>query len=451
MQALDQYKSKSIAVFGLGKTGLSAINNFMSNKVKVYAWDDNKEEILKAKEIHSECNFLHPQKYNWQEIVALILSPGIPILYPSPHWVVKLARKFNCLIKSDIELFLEIIAKKDPQPKIIGVTGTNGKSTTTSLIGHILQLAGKTVDIGGNLGNPVLNFSLDKEIYVIELSSFQLDLMSKFSIDIAVLLNITPDHLDRYENMEKYIEAKFKLISNSKVAVIGYDNEITFNIFNNFIQNKIPISIKTMVKQGISLIGNNLFVYGKKILINKTKIDLASNAENIAAAYAVCSLLRIDSDIIINGITSFIGLRHRNEMLGKIRNVLFINDSKATNAESTKKGILSYKNIYWIVGGRSKKEGIEPLKSYFQRIKKAFLIGESTDVFADTLKNKVSFVKCGNLKNAFNLAYQEALHDKKEATIFFSPACASFDQWRNFEERGESFCKMFATLKAACL
>lgn len=458
---LSKYKNQSVAVFGLGKTGLSAINALMNSGAKVYAWDDNEEQITNTKAIYKECNFIHPKEYNWQEIVALILSPGVPLTYPKPHWIVKLAKEFDCKIKSDIELFLEA---KTTNQKVIGVTGTNGKSTTTSLIGHILKFVGKKVDIGGNLGIPVLNLNADAEIYVIELSSFQLELLNEVNVDISVLLNITPDHIDRHGSMGDYIAAKLKLINGSKTAVIGCDSEITAGIFNDFIGDKVSVSGRAFVVGGELRSLDSSFSYSNdkrsgcddrvssqclttQIQLSYTKINLISNAENIAAAYAVCKLLEIDSSTIINGIKSFSGLKHRNEMLGKIKNVLFVNDSKATNAESSEKAILSYKNIYWIVGGRRKEGGIESLSKHFPRIKKAFLIGESTEAFAATLKNKVDFVECSNLKNAFELACGEAFNSKEEITILLSPACASFDQWTNFEERGETFRKMFENLK----
>lgn len=423
MIRLDQYKNQSVAVFGLGKTGLSVINALINSGAKVYAWDDDDEQILKAKRVHEKCNFIHPKQYNWHEINSLIISPGLD---PQLHWITKLAK---CKIKSDIELFLETLTTKQ---KVVGITGTNGKSTTTSLIGHILKVAGKKVGIGGNLGNPVLNLNADEEIYVVELSSFQLELIGEINVDIAILLNITPDHIDRHRSMENYIRIKSKLINGSKTAVIGHN---TAGVFNSFTGNKVPIP------------ENSNEVLCNFLSNSNTKINLISNAENIAAAYAVCKLLGVDDSTIIDGIRSFSGLKHRNELLGKIKNVSFVNDSKATNAEASKKALLSYNNIYWIVGGKSKIEGIKPLSKHFSRVKKAFLIGESTEVFASTLESKIDFIKCDNLENAFRLACQEAFNYQEEITILLSPACASFDQWKNFEERGEAFCKMFESLK----
>ncbi|QKX03365.1 UDP-N-acetylmuramoyl-L-alanine--D-glutamate ligase [Wolbachia endosymbiont of Litomosoides sigmodontis] len=487
---LSKYKNQNIAVFGLGKTGLSVINALIKSGAKVYTWDDSEEQIANAKITYKECNFIHPKKYDWHEIKALILSPGVPISYPKPHWIVKLARSFDCKIKSDIELFLEV---KAANQKVIGVTGTNGKSTTTSLIGHILKSAGKKVAIGGNLGIPILDLEKDAEIYVIEFSSFQLELInmpavipvhdytffsgseycttwmikrisdmtkevsgvakrmaSMVKIDISVLLNITQDHIDRHGSMKNYIAIKSKLISSSKVAVIGCDNEITADIFNKFTGNKIPFSRICFLlddKKDARIQEISLKLKNYDLSVSEAKINLTSNAENIAAAYAVCELLKIDSSTIIDGIKSFSWLKHRNELLGKIENVLFVNDSKATNAESSKKAILSYQNIYWIVGGKSKEGGIESLSEHFTKIKKAFLIGESTEVFASTMENKVDYVRCCNLENAFRLAFEEAIKSKEKITILLSPACASFDQWRNFEERGEAFCRMFENLR----
>ncbi len=429
---LNKYKNQNVAVFGLGKTGLSVINALIKSGARIYAWDDHEEQIANAKMMNKKCNFIHPKEYNWHEISALVLSPGVPT---EPHWIVKLARRFDCKIKSDIELFLEA---KTTNQKVIGVTGTNGKSTTTSLIGHILKSAGKKVAIGGNLGVPVLDLERDAEIYVIELSSFQLELMNKINVDISALLNITPDHIDRHGSMENYIAAKLKLINGSKIAVIGCDNEITADIFNKFTGNKIPISASMSPSLSFQCPGTviSLKLENHSLSVSDVKINLMSNAENIAAAYAVCKILGVDSNTIINGIKSFSGLRHRNELLGKIRNVFFVNDSKATNAKSSEKAILSYENIYWIVGGKSKEGGIESLSKHFTRIRKAFLVGESTEAFANTMEDKVDFVKCCNLKNALKLAFEEALNSKEEVTILLSPACASFDQWKNFEERG---------------
>jgi UDP-N-acetylmuramoylalanine--D-glutamate ligase len=422
---LNQYRGKEIAVFGLGKTGISVINALLHNEAIVYGWDDDAEQIVRAKALYKQSNFIHPSLYDWTKINSLILTPGLD---PKVHWITTLAR---CRLGSDVALFLETLT---PKQKVVGITGTNGKSTTVSLIGHILELAGRRVAVGGNIGIPVLALDINKEIYVIEISSAQLELIDKIKVDIAVLLNITPDHIDRHKNIENYIEAKSKLIRNSRFAVIGCDNEITAKIFNRFTGNKIPIS-------GQSFVNHAIFN-----TINNATINLIANSENIAAAYAVSKFFNIDDNIFINGVISFTGLKHRNEILGKVHNVLFVNDSKATNADSSEKAILSYDNIYWIVGGKSKAKGIEPLHRYFSQIKKAFLIGASSEDFANTLRGKVDFVKCDNLENAFNLAVHEAFKSIEEITILLSPACASFDQWKNFEERGEAFCRMFQDL-----
>ncbi len=422
---LNQYRSKEVAVFGLGSTGMSVINALLNSGAVVYGWDDQEEQILKAKAVYKQSNFIHPSLYDWNKINSLILSPGLD---PKTHWVTTLAK---CELKSDILLFCEALTS---QQKVIGITGTNGKSTTTSLIGHILELAGRRVAVGGNIGIPVLDLDANKEIYVIEISSAQLELIEQIRVDIAILLNITPDHMDRHGCIENYVEVKSKLIRSSMVAVIGCDNKITAEIFGKFAGNKIPISGQSFINHAI---------FNK---ISNANINLISNSENIAAAYAVSQLFGVDDLTFVNGVRSFTGLKHRNEMLGKIKNVFFINDSKATNAESSEKAILSYQNIYWIVGGKSKSEGIKSLNKYFAKIKKAFLIGDSSEDFANILRNKVDFIKCGNLENAFNLATSEAFKSKEEITILLSPACASFDQWKNFEERGKAFCRMFESL-----
>ena len=422
MIIIPDYFQKSIAVFGLGTTGISIINVLRESGAKVYAWDDKNIPVIDG------VNFVPPSTYDWGKIDELILSPGVPFR-PKPHEIVLMAQKSNCKISCDIDL----LYKSQPSAKFIGVTGTNGKSTTVSLIHHILKKNNKNSCLGGNIGIPVLELDSGADIYALELSSYQLDLCTEIKFDIGVLLNITPDHLDRHGNMENYTSAKKKIFGH--ISVIGLDNKINKKLYEEDKRRKIGFSTKDVLQKGFSLIDNKIFEDGT-IISNLDHNNIIP--ENLIAAYTVCSLLGIHNNNIIDSIKTFKSLPHRMEFVGKISNMTFINDSKATNAVSTQQALSKYKNIYWIVGGRPKKGGINNLD--FTNVKKAFLIGESEDEFAIYLaKYHVEYTKLQTLENALKEACEEASSNKGEFAILFSPACSSFDQWKNFEERGEAF------------
>jgi UDP-N-acetylmuramoylalanine--D-glutamate ligase len=298
--------------------------------------------------------------------------------------------------------------------------------------------------------------------YIFETSSYQLDLIAKTRFHIASLLNITPDHLDRHHDMEGYIAAKKRIFMNQKegdYAVIGVDNPNSKRVYEDlkndrqFAAKIVPISTKIILKDGVSVIDKVIY----NNIETPSKIDLGflpclqgeHNAQNIAVAFANCVLSKISEEKIVSAIKSFKGLRHRMQLIAKVGDLVFINDSKATNAESTENALKAFENIYWILGGKPKEGGIETLKPYFSKIKYAFLIGEATEEFAKTLDGKVSYFKCGDLKNAFETAYNKAASDsnKGEKNILLSPACASFDQWKNFEQRGDYFCELVNQLK----
>ncbi len=445
-------------VFGLGISGKATIKFLLDNNYQVLASDDNLNSINNL-EKHPN---LKPFDGNWNDISALVLAPGIPLHYPIPHPIVKAARENNCPIICDIEL----LYKFNHQAKYIGITGTNGKSTTTALIGHIFKESNINSTIGGNIGIPVLQLPQLKTdgFYILETSSFQLDLIYQTKFFIASLLNITPDHIDRHGSMEGYIMAKKRIFMNqqsSDYALIGIDNENSRKVYDELKNNKnfqatlIPISTKKILSDGISIIDgiihNNFLTSGKKE-INLGELPFLKgehNAQNIAIAFTNALLSGINEEKIITTIRSFKGLNHRMQLIETINNISFINDSKATNAESTENALKSYENIYWILGGKAKEGGIKMLEPYLSKVKYAFLIGEASDDFAKNLDNKVKYFKCQTLQEAFNTAYKKALLEEKSnhINILLSPACASFDQWKNFEERGEYFCKLVKELK----
>ncbi len=433
MIELKNYSGKNVAVFGLGITGLATIKALLAGNANVYAWDDiNNPDIPKV-------NFIHPSKYNWNIIDLLILSPGIPLKYPQAHEVVTMTKKVGCRISSDIDLLYE----SQPQAKFIGVTGTNGKSSTASLIQHILTSNGVNSCLGGNIGIAALDLENGADVYVLEMSSYQLDLCSKINFDISIILNITPDHLDRHKNIRNYIAAKKKICG--KISIIGLDNNNSADIYKNLNSKKIGFSVDKILKNGISLVNKKVY---KDSVYKITLTDTNIINENIAAAYVACSLLKMEDKQICNSIKAFINLAHRIEFVRKIGNTTFINDSKATNAVAAQKALSKYENIYWIAGGIAKdNEGISNID--LTNVKKIFLIGKATEEFSKQLNNRDrAYTKCNTLEKAVKIAYSEASQEKNNSVILLSPACSSFDQWKNFEERGDSFKEFVQNIDA---
>ncbi|AIL64946.1 UDP-N-acetylmuramoylalanine--D-glutamate ligase [Rickettsiales bacterium Ac37b] len=468
MIELTLYRRKLVGVFGLGKSGKSTIYSLVSSGTNIIAWDDNENNRQAwLNELEPEYIALGLDRIlvsledkRWHLIDVLVLSPGIPTFYPASHKVVEIAKEINCEITCDVELLYRTCM----HAKYIGITGTNGKSTTTSLIAHILKLAGLYVEVGGNIGLPVLYLQplTADGIYVLELSSYQLELIKDTKFNIAVLLNITQDHLDRYLNMDHYIESKVKIFAHQKeqdIAIINVDNAITRGIYNRLystperLAKTIPISTEQIVAGGVSIVDNILYddLSGNSdqyILKELEYLPGKHNKENIAASFAVAALHDIEVSTILEAIFSFKGLNHRLQFVAKIENIVFINDSKATNAEATEKALLTFENIYWIAGGLPKEGGIDMLTPLFHKIRHAFLIGQAEDMFFDILSQQnVNTSKCYTLENAFNLAVKLAQTENKEIVILLSPACSSFDQWHNFEERGDAFCSMVEEFK----
>jgi UDP-N-acetylmuramoylalanine--D-glutamate ligase len=429
------YKDHLFGVFGLGLSGISTMRYLIKKGAKFIACDDNQNIINNIVNSYPYlAKYIWPISEDaWKNIDFLILSPGIALHYPIPHNIVAIASKAKIIC--DIELLY-----LDSQDcKFIGVTGTNGKSTTAALIAHILKYNNLNVALAGNIGIPVLDVEVSKNIiFVLELSSFQLDLIDKAKFDVAVLLNITPDHLDRHGNMENYINTKYKIFSqlNPENAIINttlkqIDGSVSFSCAADA-QFRVNDNILYHMNQQYSLPINNSLLG-------------THNQENIAAAIACCIKIGLSIADIINALPSFVGLNHRMQYLGKYKNILFINDSKATNADSTAKALSSFDNIIWIAGGLSKEGGIEALKEFFPKIKHALLIGGAQDELSKTCSNLVKWTKCNNLEAAFNFALSIA---KSGDVVLLSPACASYDQWKNFEERGNAFISLFNNLLA---
>lgn len=445
------FANQTVGVLGLARSGLSTVRALLQGGTKVWAWDDS---LAKRQQLDSfsltpvDLLLVDPK-----QVAALVISPGIPTGLPFIHPVAAAMKKANIPIFCDIELLLRM----HPTTKRIGITGTNGKSTTTHLIGHILKNAGISAEVGGNIGTPVfdLNPMDGKGVYVLELSSFQLELMETFSFDVGVLLNITPDHLDRHGTMKDYVRIKqhiFLRQQASQTAIIGIDDaygrdQIYPLLKKQGQQQVIPISGVEAIKGGVyvkngSLIddisGNTHPIFD---MAQAPALPGSHNAQNAAAAYAACRAVGMDEKQIVNGFKNYPGLSHRQELISTIRNIRFINDSKATNADAAGKALACYQHIYWIIGGKAKEGGLQGLESLLNRVRQAFIIGEAKDNFANYLKqHHIPYSQCGTLEvatcQAADMAWQE---QKKDGVVLLSPACASFDQFRDFEHRGETF------------
>jgi UDP-N-acetylmuramoylalanine--D-glutamate ligase len=371
------------------------------------------------------------------------------------------AREAGVEIIGDIEL----LGRARPQACYVGITGTNGKSTTTALIGHILAEAGRPVEIGGNLGTPALSLEpLGADgIYVLEASSFQLDLIETLAFDVAVLLNITPDHLDRHGDMDGYIAAKKRIFARQgedATAVIGVDDAICRDIAEELRcagkARVVPISVTRQAPGGVYAEGGVLIdatgIRPERVLdlAEAERLPGSHNAQNAAAAYAAARSLGIERDRAAAAIRSFPGLAHRQELVGTIGGVRYINDSKATNADATEKALACYDAIYWILGGLPKSGGITSLTSYFPRVRHAYLIGRATEEFAATLGTAVPFTRSGELAAALAAAHAQGQREGVPgAVVLLSPACASYDQFPNFEVRGDRFRELVAGLPGA--
>ncbi len=445
-----------VAVMGLGKSGLIAARALASSGAEVWAWDDSEDRRTRARA--EGVNLVDLYSCNWRELTTLVISPGIPHTHPKPHPVAALARKNGVELVCDIEL----LGRTQRACGFVGLTGTNGKSTTTALLGHILGSAGRAVEVGGNIGRPALELAPlgSGGAYVLELSSYQLELTYSITFDIAVLINISPDHLDRHGGMDGYVAAKrniFRRQTRPRAAIIGVDDEWCRKIHAELAkaddQIIIPISSGRRLERGVYAIDGRLWdaIGAERI----EAVDLraiatlpgAHNWQNAAAAYAAARALGLERAAISVAIATYPGLPHRQELVAEIAGIRFINDSKATNADAAAKALGCYEAIYWIAGGRPKEGGIRALAPFFPRIRRAYLIGEAANDFAATLAGNVPSVLSGDLANAVRAAFDDARSDGVPgAVVLLSPACASFDQFTDFEARGETFRRLVHSL-----
>jgi UDP-N-acetylmuramoylalanine--D-glutamate ligase len=458
------FEGRKVAVFGLARTGLAAARALAAGGAKPLVWDEKPAAREQAKAEGLELCDLSAA--DWSDFAALMLSPGVPLTHPHPHWTVERARAAGVEIVGDIELFARTVnaAPDHKRPKVVAITGTNGKSTTTALVGHICTVAGRDTRVGGNIGYGVLGLEdmHGGSVYVLEMSSYQLDLTHSLKADAAVILNISPDHLDRHGGMEGYVAAKRRILMNQgkgDTAVIGVDDawgqRICTEITAANRRTIVPISASKAMGRGVYALQGLLYdATGERAmevadLLRARSLPGRHNWQNAAAAYAAVRAIGISPEDAAEGLMSFPGLAHRMETVGVLGRVRFVNDSKATNSDAARQALSAYPKVYWIVGGQPKTGGIESLADLFPRVEKAYLVGEAAPDFARTLKGKAEFVECGAIDAATARAYADASASGQDAIVLLSPACASFDQFSDFEARGEAFRAAVHALAAA--
>lgn len=446
---------KSVAVMGLGKSGTATVRALTASGVDVLAWDDN--EQARAAGLAAGLPIRDPAPL-LDGLEAVLWSPGVPHTHPKPHPLATAARALGKPVVCDIDL----LARARAEAAFLGVTGTNGKSTTTTLLAHVLKTAGRPMDVGGNLGMPALDLApLGRDgTYVLELSSYQLELIPSLAFAASVLLNITPDHLARHGGMDGYIAAKRRVFTHTRTggtAVIGVDDEPCRKMRDELLAEGrlrvVPISVQGAAAGGVYAPDGRLIddTAGQaRSVIDLTAIATLPgrhNWQNACAVFAMARAHGIDEADILRALRSYPGLAHRQQSVGVIDGIAYVNDSKATNADAAEKALVCYDHIYWIAGGQPKEGGIVSLEPHFPRIRHAFLIGDAAQDFARTIEGKVAYTQCGDLATAVARAQAMASAEAiPGAVVLLSPACASWDQFKSFEHRGDVFRDLVAKI-----
>jgi len=450
------FNGRTVAVFGLARSGLVCAQALIAGGARVIAWDDSAAALATARGAGLPVSDL--RETDFSTLDALVLSPGVPLTHPSPHWTVQRATAAGIEIIGDTEVFCREI--EGSGARLVAITGTNGKSTTTALTGHVLRSAGLDAETGGNIGTAVFLLSAPhaRRVYVLEMSSYQIDLTPSLKPDAGVLLNLAPDHLDRHGTMEHYAEVKARLFARQTqedTAIIGVDDGWSAAIAEDVrgTARLVPVSALKTLDEGLSAPEGVLEDrQGGRLVASIDLRDMRAlrgrhNWQNACASYAAASALGVGAEAIARGMASFPGLAHRMEEVGRLGPVLFVNDSKATNADAAARALSSFDPIYWILGGRAKSDGIDALEPYFPRIAHAYLVGEAAPAFSRVLDGRAGWTDCGTIERAVAAAAKDAeAQGRKGAVVLLSPACASFDQYPNFEVRGEVFCEAVKAL-----
>ena len=450
------FRGRRVALFGLGGSGLATASSLAAGGAEIVAWDDNPAQVETARAAGIAVADL--RGIDWASHHTLVLSPGVPLTHPKPHWTAELASSHGVEIIGDVEIFVRERRAHAPGSPFIAITGTNGKSTTTALIAHLVAHSGRDAQLGGNIGTAVLTLAPPSKdrVHVVECSSYQIDLAPSIDPSAGLLLNLTPDHLDRHGSMQHYAEVKARLVEQSDVAIIGDDDDWCRGIAARLErQGRKIVRISKDHELADGLFADGAMIREAKAGAVGDLADLgavttlrgAHNAQNAAAAIAACRVVGLSDDEIRAGLATFPGLKHRMQPVARRGRVVFVNDSKATNAEAAAPALKSYDRIYWIAGGLPKEGGIAALEPLFPRIARAYLIGEAAAAFAATIGAHAPFEISGTLANAVSAAARDAVGDGAEMpVVLLSPACASFDQYRNFEVRGDAFVSLVSAL-----
>ncbi len=431
MKKLAKYFNKNVGVLGLGKSGKAAVKFLLHSKAFVFAYDDN----IKIQKELKNCNWKHFSNWDWKNLSCVVISPGIKICGEKKHEVVNLAKQHKVKIINEIQLLMD----QKPEGKIIGITGTNGKSTLVSLISHILTKNNIKNSVGGNIGIPgcLISEKGDKSVIVLELSSYQLLSIPSLKLDISTIINITPDHLDFHQNFNSYKNAKLSILK-----FLKKDGKFIFNSNDDFLR---PIIQSKVEKKKIIKVSNSK----KPPYINNIQLTGHHNTLICNIATEICKLIGIKKNDIYKSINNYVKLPHRTEVIYNSKKLLIVNDSKATNGDSTAAALSSYKNILWIAGGLAKKNGIKKPLENIQNVLHIYLIGSSKKLFKKQICNINSIIpmtECDTLETAVNSIFNQYKKFSRQITILFSPAAASFDEYKNFEHRGNQFKKIIVKL-----
>jgi UDP-N-acetylmuramoylalanine--D-glutamate ligase len=455
MIPVTSFAGKKVALFGLGGSGLASAQALAAGGAEVIAFDDSAASLDKARAAGIATADL--RAIDWSNVAALLLAPGVPLTHPEPHWSVALARRANAEIIGDVELYCRERQRLAPHSPFVAITGTNGKSTTTALIHHLLVAAGRSAELGGNIGTAVLTLKPPSagRAHVVECSSYQIDLAPTLDPRVGILINVSEDHLDRHGTLEHYAAVKERLVAGVQddgTAVIGVDDEWCRAAAERVAaagKTVVRISVRERLPEGVYAENGQIFRNGQPVasLGGIGSLRGLHNAQNAACAVAAVLALGLRPEEIQTGLRSFGGLVHRMEQVGRKGAVLFVNDSKATNADSSAQALACFNDMFWIAGGKPKTGGITSLAGFFPRIRKTYLIGEAAADFARTLDGKVAYEMAGTLDRAVEMAARDAgASGLKEPVVLLSPACASFDQYRNFEVRGDRFRELVLAL-----
>ena len=417
MIASAAFSGKKYAVLGLARSGRAVVEALSASGAEIMAWDSN-EDARAA--VADKARIADPLTAALHGYDGVVVSPGVPL---NRHPIAERARNAGVPLIGDIELFAQARATLPPH-RVVGITGTNGKSTTTALVHHICRAAGLPATMAGNIGYPIMGQEPLPEngVYVLELSSYQIDLTHSLDCDVSLLLNVSPDHLDRYEGVEDYAASKARLFamqSPDHVAIVATDDDYSRAIAAAIAGRKVLVSAGLVKDQS-----------------RWPSLQGPHNAQNVAAAVAAARALGIEDAIIGRALVSYRGLPHRMERVAEKNGVLFVNDSKATNPNSAAPALAAYPHVHWILGGLPKSDDLDPCEPYLDHVRAAYTIGEAGPMFARLLEGKVPVKSCEMLHEAVSCAARAA---EPGDVVLLSPACASFDQFRDYEARGDAF------------